>query len=471
MPIVVTGGSVPAQTLTIDPTVEDAANIPVELIGGNVLVTTITAPAPPLDAQWSGSVDTEGDRRVSHRYRNRTIGLQVDCVTYTAFQQFEAKVAKIARYGGTLRWVLPWGEPVTFDLLQAPDFSPDFDVKFENGTTSVTVSFDAAPFGRGDPITLTDHVETTLPYLSFTEATIPGDVPAVGELLVDNDSGSTQSAYVWGLQSRFYDSASTAGLYFQAETMVGADAVAAVGPAGATGAGSNTAYASTLAALPAYSTITFHTTPTHVGSFRVLARVRLPVANTGSVTLQYLWHPDPGSDFTYNDPVVFDSGAVAPTPIEDMWLVADLGMVTIPPPLKGTPNWQGGIRAASTVAGDDLYVDWELYIPVDEGFGMGNPAIFSQTLAWRHDSVLKGSGAGPWSDLNGAEGDYLLVPCSGLEGTPVRFIIKTSRGVHANAGTSPWPSAAASIGYVAADAPDDLSAQLTVTPRYLVVPG
>ena len=83
-------------------------------------------------------------------------------------------------------------------------------------------------------------------------------------------------------------------------------------------------------------------------------------------------------------------------------------------------------------------------------------AIFSgQSLEVAHDGVTREDATGAFSTpVSRYEGDYLTVPPSGPEGRTVRFAVKASRNV---------PGAGPDVAI------DDVSAQLRLTPRYLVV--
>jgi hypothetical protein len=83
-------------------------------------------------------------------------------------------------------------------------------------------------------------------------------------------------------------------------------------------------------------------------------------------------------------------------------------------------------------------------------------AIFaSQSLEVAHDGVTREDSTGVFSTpVSRYEGDYLTVPHAGPEGRIVRFAVKASRNAP---GTGPDIAI------------DDISAQLYLTPRYLVV--
>ena len=93
------------------------------------------------------------------------------------------------------------------------------------------------PLGRGPEVDLGDNTETTLPWLVFTEASVPGTWPGRGRLVIDNDSSTAQAWVIWGIQSRYYSAAASAALAWQAESLTALSGSATnAGPAGASGA-------------------------------------------------------------------------------------------------------------------------------------------------------------------------------------------------------------------------------------------
>jgi hypothetical protein len=214
---------------------------------------------------------------------------------------------------------------------------------------------------------------------------------------------------------------------------------------------------------------TSSTAQTHIGTFRVIARVRAPAANTGIVSLRAVWQPSVGRAQVENATVALADPAGAA--IEDRWMLADLGMISPPKAVTGTQGWLGWIESGSTVTNDDIYVDWVMLIPVDEGSGESvDPSAAPQMVASgsvqvRYDGALASVSGGYLSPLDYYEGDYLLVPPAGLEARTLRVIVKLARGdtgLGAPTGTSEMFS---DPGI------DDLSARLYYTPRYLVVPS
>jgi len=456
--------------LEFDPTSEDAANSPLSIWNtASYAVQEFDAPAPPLDVQWAGSVDTEGSLPASRKHQNRQIAVTVDVLSASALRSLQAKIGKVAREGGTLKLTLPNSEVVTFDLHAADTFEPQLDVAyFVNSGAYCRVKFTllAKSYGRGPEVDLGDNVETTLPALVFTDTGVKGDMPGLGRLVIDNDDGSNaQNLLLWGLQSRYYSNATTAALFYQAESCAMLAAAVATGPAGASGgATNNSAFFNNLGALPGANPLiavgASSTAQTHIGTFRVFARAWAPAANAGIVSLKLQWQPTLGGSTIDNDYVqLADNLGLA---LEDQWLLVDLGLVSIPVARAGTQGWIGSIQGGSTVSGDDIYLDWVMLVPVDEGSGELSASIpASGTTHVRHDSVLitYSGGGGYLTAASGYEGDYLRIPPAGAEARTLRVVVKLSRG-----GGTPGDGITLDAGT------DDVSARLFYTPRYLVVP-
>lgn len=411
---------------------------------------------------WSGTRNASSSTRPAGETRRNA-----------AVSQLEAKVAKIAREGGTLRRVLNDNTAITFDLHTGDTFDPVFDFAYQAGLAVIKVAFTAMPEGRGDEIDSGDNVETTSPALVFNVTGIKGDRPARGRLVVDEDQAQAQRLLRWGIQSKNYSSASTAALFYQAESCAMGAAAAAVGPAGASGGGSNTAFYGSLQPTGTWTSLVFvgasSTAQTHIGAYRVMARVWAPAANAGIVSMRLSWYPELGRTQVLNTSVAIADSAGAV--VEDAWVLVDLGQINIPKAASGTQGWIGSVQANSTVLNDDVYVDWVMLVPIDEGSGehsdpstTGPQISASASVTIRHDGARVTVAGGYLPKLNLYEGDYLLIPPAGLEARTLRVIVKMARG------TIPAFLAAGTSEAFYDPGTDDLSARLFYTPRYLVVP-
>jgi hypothetical protein len=461
MPIILGPAPAGSPTWVFDSTDVDAANSALDLSAGNYAVEVFEAPMPQPDVLYASSVDTEGENPASVRFRNRQIRMVVHCGSAAAVRDLEMKVAKLIREKGTLLYTTVDELPIIFDVLTVDTFDvPVDDTSVLNSYYVVQLGLTCKPFGRGFEVDLGDNSETTLPWLVWTEAAVPGTWIADGRLEIDNDQATAQGWAIWGIRSKNYDSAASAALTFQAESCTVTSGAVATGPAGASGgASNNTVLNNALSSGVWDSTIILGTGSTprtsHVGGYRVFTRVQVPNTNTGTVSVRFQW----GTSATNTNTAV----SIDPS-YEASWRILDLGTIDIPAAITGTGGWDGTLQATSTAGGDDIYFDWIMLIPVDESWGevytttaAGAPIAASRTLSVRHDAVVRNSASvSTYWIVPPFRGDYLRVPPAGDEGRTVEIIVKLSRGMLLTGADS---------------AIDDLSAKLYVTPRYLAVPA
>lgn len=373
-------------------------------------------PAPKPRPVYATSIDTEGALLVAETaYDNRTISLTVECGTQAALVALQEVVALIGREGGTLTYTPPSGTASTFELLTFDDFTAAFDLGFTiAGRTEVRLAFVARPFANGATSTLTDRVETTAPALIFTETSIPGDVPALARLVIDNDqAGVDQGWMIWGVRSRNYSSAASAALLIQAEDLTTqGGSTKTAGATGASGSGSNvvrnTDLTTTFVSILSGQLSASSTYLSHVGTYRVFARVYCPTGNTGNVDVALEWAEGDFGRVTRNAITRYDSAW------EGSFRLIDLGVVSLTAVLQGTQRWEPRIIARSSVVGDEIDVDWLMFVPVDEASGEASvvaPRATATTFVVR-DEFAHAAGAlagktlptgGTWSGTGDAD--------------------------------------------------------------------
>jgi hypothetical protein len=354
--------------LTIDP--DDTSFALHDRANGRRLMG-FDAPVPETDSQWAFSADTEGERRANLRYRNRVITAQVllDKSTAALLEAVEntlgQKVGKLAREGGELRFTYPTGTTITFNVLEAT-MNRVFDIadmaKFR---ARYEISFICEPFGLGTEVDMGDNTETTLPVLIFTETGILGDVSGLGRLVIDNDVAVDQWWLTWGIESRNYSSSANAALFYEAE---GRTTLGVATTASAITGSSGSSYAVLTVMTPDYTAM-LSTQATgggahlsHIGTFRVYARVQVPSGNTGDVTIALEWSEGDFLNVTRNAPTDL-SGA-------DRWRYVDLGLVSPKAVVSGTQRWEGRVIVKSAGLDNVIAVDYLLLVPADEGSGV-----------------------------------------------------------------------------------------------------
>jgi hypothetical protein len=259
----------------------------------------------------------------------------------------------------------------TVEVTDAPQ-----DISLGMKRAEIALQFEADPGGRGPEVQIGGNFdELEKPCLRFLAEAVPGDMPALGRMLVTNLEGKAQQDAWWGLRQRFYSSNANADLFYEAEsrTPLGGFALAA-GPAGASGAGNNTLKGRVR---PAWMAIMSTQAAgggahlQHVGSYRVLVRIQRPLGNSASETgIKLQWAV---GDFAH--PVTNENDAVWFTRADRQgaWTIEDLGVVTIDQPPSGTtPRWEGRVLTTWQGTGgqlDEMYIDWMMLIPTDEGAG------------------------------------------------------------------------------------------------------
>ena len=148
--------------------------------------------------------------------------------------------------------------------------------------------------------------ETALPVLTFAAAGVGGDVPATGRLIINNDDANNDQRWLtWGLQSRRYDPAATAALFYEAEALTpqgGSTTGAESGASGGNGVltGNLTYLYQSVLSTQLSAGAGAHLT--HVGRYRVYARIHANTTNGIAVSLRLQWADGDFRNPTLNDP-------------------------------------------------------------------------------------------------------------------------------------------------------------------------
>jgi hypothetical protein len=317
-----------------------------------------------------------GSTVVDFRIPNRivTIPLKLQTRGATTFntirRNVQAKVGQFQREGGWLSRTTSvgtlYGDVVSATLRLGGDWyqaNKDFD-------TNAVLTLEVVPDWYGAEVSLDDKTETTLPtyakvmQISSVDAVIAGDYPGRVRIVVDDDQTQRRHGLLWGWRSRYYSSASTAALFYQAEALTPQDA--ATSAVALTGASSTTIRHATLSTewTPVLSTqIAAVGHMTHIGTYRVWARV-YGMADQ-DVDLRFVWDVGDLSNPTYNAPVTVREDLSGATELA----LVDLGEIRLDQVLVGTHIWQGNIQARGEFEGADIYVDTLEFQPIDDGAG------------------------------------------------------------------------------------------------------
>lgn len=392
MPVLIPPDAEPDLTgeeLVLDSTTVDASNTPLALENpdGGIKVIEQDYGDPDRNLITAGSVDTIGDPAVWRKTGNRKVTVKVRCwgsetIMRARIAELTRKVGKLQQptpgdpsITGTLKRTLNNGDVILFDVLDAMVEVPaDWQFLHVNNV-ECTLSLTCKPLGRGPTEeTAVSFSETTLPEAVFTVTDVKGDVPALGRLVIEDDSGNDQWFVHWGCQppNTYPGTATantTAALGYQAEAMTALNGATATALSGASG-GTALKLADVGSSYQAIvGTDLSGTALTHVGNYRVWARLMAGAgsgtAHAGTVDVRLEWRPSAAGKYAANE-------ATTILPEQGGQIVyRDLGMVRVPKVTSGVQQWDGRIVARSTTTTDDVWVDRVFLVPVDAGYGEG----------------------------------------------------------------------------------------------------
>lgn len=307
-----------------------------------------------FDGDWPGC-DWTGTRGESTSTRPAPDGTRFSRI----YRDLTRKLDRIKRRkSGTLRRTAPGFKTGVYDLRTAKITDAPQGIDIGMKRAEIALSFEADPGCRTAEVQIGGtREELTLPCLSFLAEEVPGELEALGRMEVIEKQAVAQGAVLWGYQFETYSSSADAELFYQAESRTPLSGAATAERAGASGAGANTILHSAL--VDAYQAVMSTQKSgggnhlAHYGSYRVWARVQRPEANTGQVSLKFVWTDGDFVNTTENDEVVYPVGDH-----EGVWQMVDLGLVDIAKaPSGSTQRWEGRLLAKSTAANDDIYID------------------------------------------------------------------------------------------------------------------
>lgn len=300
---------------------------------------------------------SRGSLPVDYRIPNRTItiplllGASGSAGYRNARKQLHSKVALIQQEGGWLKR----GDAMYADIVNATINTPD-KWGWRGLEPDVVLTLEAVPDFYGDEVDLGLHTETSLNELTFVETGIEGDYPGRVRIQVTEADGDAQSGLFWSIRSRFYDSSPKARMVYAgtALTPVGSAGVVTGDPAGIRHTNLGTNWTPVLLTdLPSAGDLT------HVGSYRILARVYS--LDGPNVQARLVW--DVG------DLTLPEDNRPVKVPGSSGYYIVDLGSVRLDEPPVGNHRWSGQIQGKGAVGGEDLTVNRLWVLNNDEGFG------------------------------------------------------------------------------------------------------
>lgn len=324
-----------------------------------------------------------GSSPVDYRLPNRQIVapmklLARGTVTFeTIRRQLQAKVALFQKEGGWISRVTAAGGTVFADVVNASltlggDWMQANTTAAQRADVHAELKLETIPDFYGSEITLDDKTETTalalttVLKLSAADAVISGDYPARVRVVVDEDDGDTQLGLMWGFRSRYYDSASTASLTYEAEALTPLDTAAAQTLFAASGgtAVTHQNVRTDWTAVLSTQAVGGGAQMTHKGTYRVWARFATSALTEG-MRARLVWRTGTLVNAQENDAVN------VPAAGSGIFYWRDLGEVRLDPAPTGTHQWEGRIEAiAETSTSPIIWVDAVHFVPVDDGYGV-----------------------------------------------------------------------------------------------------
>jgi hypothetical protein len=334
---------------------------------------------PKKKPEWAQGADSDGAGLIRDPlFENRTVTAKIRIEPQTTMNVALEKLAAIVDQlqeasknpGGiplvwtpsnstkTMTFYALEGEPTGLPIEMQGDQSGWF-VK----APIMTVQIICKPFGYGPEEEVQAAVanETGLSIVTFTLANIKGDVPAEGRLVIADTAAIGRRFVEWGLENRYYNAATK--LVLDSEDMTPVGGAQSTEPTGAykrAGATKNTILTNLL---PEPTICCSTGNLSHVGTFRVKARVLVAVGGGRSLAAMRLsWQEGEGP---------YRANAWTSAPLANTFTEVDLGVITIPPATEGTQRWSGRIEAYSDfpAAFENLYIDYLTFVPVLEGYG------------------------------------------------------------------------------------------------------
>lgn len=358
----------------------------------------VAFPPPRQRQEWIGAADSEAQLLTrSPLHENRKVTAKVAVAPEgdmdLALGHIGAlvdKLQKASQYedGIDLTWS-PASSALTctFDVLagEITDLPVDWQSGWLAMSPEITIELTCKPYWRGEEV-LTATATSSTPIVTLEIPDVPGDIPALGRLIITDTASQSRRHVEWGLEGELtYDSGTV--------LLIDSDQLVTSGFAGtqATLAGSydvgggNNSIQSVVLDQP--QAVCGTGVQAHVGAFRVKARV-----NSGGggcdAYFRFAWRVGDGS-YSTNDP------ARLTTPTQAFHEL-DLGTITIPVVLAGTQAWDGRVEAYSAADGQvtTLYVDYLALIPCGDGYGKARATYTYQPGAVVARDSFTGLGSG-----------------------------------------------------------------------------
>lgn len=426
---------------------------------GNYAILELTNDPPAGRPDWVTAADSE-DAVLFRQpfYENRKIAMKMRVTPQasmdTALDRVGAIVDKIRKASETSDGIaLTWTpanstRTITYDVVDGSVTEMPIATSGEGYSWWLkqpifTVEFTAKPYGRGAEVTSSTTTASS-PIVEKEIASVPGDVPALGRLIVTDNATQSRRHLEWGMENLYYNPGTS--LTVDSDSMVvtgfsGTQVTTANTPVYDPNAAGTNVVRSTLFLRPTAVVGTGNLS--HVGSFRVKAHL----FSSGTATqVRFAWSSGDG-------PVTKNNWASLP--VDNAFCEVDLGLIHISPVLSGTQRWTGWLEAIEAATGFLVEIDYLLLIPV-EGYAksravytpsLGAMAAFEGFEATTAGGALNGKVAplgGTWATVGGDADDFTFADLNPPSWPDSREVAQrsvfsdTAPGRHATLGTTTY---------------------------------
>lgn len=370
--------------------------------GASFVLEALDFGKPEYRSEWANGTDADGDLLTREpRLANRTITARVRVVQQTTnalslekVEQVVQNVRAAARTTGgvALVWT-PYDTTVnelTFYVLQGnvqglPISHSGEDAGYLVRSPILTLELVCGPYGYGDEVLYGTSTTSSDPIVELVVSDIPGDAPADGTLVVTDMSTHDRRFLEWGQEGPNYDAATSLYVHGASMTLTGYNgwAVLRTGEYDPSATGANSVR---ITATSSYQAMCRTPRLTHVGSYRVRARV---YGGKTTSQVRLAWQVGEG---------VWTRNPAASLVVANDWCDLDLGTIEISEATTGTHSWRGVIEAIET-GGSTATVDVNglQLIPIDSGYGkaVSVTGIDSTTpIGWTgYDTFIQAPGA------------------------------------------------------------------------------
>jgi hypothetical protein len=391
-------------TLVLDPPAAISGRVELDLNEAGLQTTSAGVDFGEASIKAYLAEQQYGEGAVSFRVPNRVITIPLmlgagvtDSLAGDIAEEEEVrrklneKIALLQRQGGVLLRQRPGHEPLYADIVTASLTVPDVYGETGGVEPNTVLKCECLPDFYGEEITLDPLEEdgqiVAVLQESGSQAAIKGDYPARTRIVLTEAAKADQRGALWGLRSTFFDATPTSALFFDAKDMTPINGATVVPKEGTFSGEAIELAASEAGVWHPLMTTDLSAGPdelTHVGSYRVAARVWAPVVGE---QVRLVWSADDATAPTTNAAQAVRGG--------EEFSIVDLGEIRLQRPPIGEHWWRGVLQVNSP--GGAVVVDRLWLQPVDDGAGKLRATGTPTSTLLSPDSIgkyIEGEGAG-----------------------------------------------------------------------------